>query len=253
MKRNPKTRADEERLISFAREYLADGFPNPDRIGCPPVSVLQGLAEEPTAADPTITEHVGGCSPCFQQYQNLLAETRAKKRVPGLLGLFQPVPRFVVIAVICLVVIGISVVAWKIYKRATLVHQEKPKINSPDDNGNRVTQYTPFVLDLSKAAQVRGANGNKRPAMKLPRKPLHISAYLPIGSDAGEYRVSLNAGKQPVWSGIGEAQLRDQQMVMEFEADLSLNPPGRYTLTLVSKSGLRLTQQVIVEDRITAN
>src|SRR5438876_12335039 len=70
---------NEEKLISFARSYLAENFPNPGRIGCPPVQALQRLAKHPTQRDLSITEHLSHCSPCFLQYQELLAALKLEK------------------------------------------------------------------------------------------------------------------------------------------------------------------------------
>ena len=256
MRRHSKNRVNEAKLVSFARSYLAEGFPNPDRIGCPPIRMLRLLAEQPTSADLSITEHLGSCSPCFKQYQELLTQTRAKKETAPIfprVSVFRL--RFVAVAVVIgLAIIGFSVVLWLSHKRE-IVHQEpnRRQINSPNNERNRVAEFSPFILDMTKATQVRGTNRRDRSALKMPRKPLHISVYLPIGSDAGEYRVSLNSAKQPVWSGLGTAQMRDKRMVLEFEDDLSSYQPGRYILTLLSKSGLRLKQQVILEDQAKAN
>lgn len=256
MKQNPKIRVDEAKLVSFARSYLAESFPNPERIGCPPLEMLRRLAEQPTSADLSITEHLGCCSPCFKQYQELLTETKAKKEGASIVSrVLVLTPRFVALAVVIgLAIIAVSVAVWLSHKRE-VVHQEpnRPKINLPNNERNRVAEFSPFILDMTKATQVRGTNRRDRSAVKMPRKPLHISAYLPIGSDAGQYRVSLNIGNQPAWSGLGTAQMRDKRMILEFEADLSSYQPGRYILTLLSKSGLRLKQQIVLEDQAKAN
>jgi hypothetical protein len=61
-------------LLDFARTYLSTAFPNPDRGGCPPDGALRSLALNPREAEPTVTVHLGSCSPCFKRYQELLAE-----------------------------------------------------------------------------------------------------------------------------------------------------------------------------------
>src|SRR5260370_30451622 len=70
---------NEEKLLSFASSYLADGFPNPERSGCPSSQALQRLAKQPTQADLSITEHLSCCSSCFREYQELLAGLRLEK------------------------------------------------------------------------------------------------------------------------------------------------------------------------------
>ena len=47
--RNNKKRKEinEEEFFGFAKKYLSEAFPNPERIDCPPDSKLIGLAEHP--------------------------------------------------------------------------------------------------------------------------------------------------------------------------------------------------------------
>ena len=74
--------------------------------------------------------------------------------------------------------------------------------------------------------------------------PLHVLAYLPLGSDSGEYIVSMKSKGKPVWSGTAAARMREKRMVAEFDDDLTLHPPGRYVLELSSKAGIRLRQNI---------
>src|SRR5438874_4324937 len=198
MRKNHKTRLDEAKLVRFARSYLAESFPNPDRIGCPPMDMLRRLAEQPISADLSVTEHLGSCSPCFKQYQELLTEKKAKEQDVSMVSrVLVLVPRSVALAVLIgFGIIGILVAVWLSHKRE-LVHQEPnwPRINLPNNERNRAAEFRPFILDMTEATQVRGVNQRARSALKMPRKPLHISVYLPIGSDTGAYRVSLNNGE----------------------------------------------------------
>src|SRR5260370_39353425 len=65
-------------LLDFARSYLSEAFPNPDRQGCPPDAALRTLAFNPNESEPTVTEHLAGCSPCFRRYTELLAELKSQ-------------------------------------------------------------------------------------------------------------------------------------------------------------------------------
>jgi hypothetical protein len=69
----------EEEFLGFAKSYLSEAFPNPERIGCPPDSELKGLAEHPKGADPLISPHLTHCSPCFNRYMELLDEPKRAK------------------------------------------------------------------------------------------------------------------------------------------------------------------------------
>jgi hypothetical protein len=249
--RNLKIGMDEARLLEFARSYLAEGFPNPERIGCPNTVMLRRLGEQPTAVDPSVTEHLGGCSPCFRQYLELLAQSKRARRGTFVRpNLLIRTPTFVAMLSLFVLIVGTLYALLLLSHRTQTAREEanQPQIHSPKNKPNRIVEFSPFILDMSKVTQVRGKSRQNSAALKLPRKPLHISVYLPIGSDGGEYTVSLNRGKEHVWSGRGMAQMRDKQMVMELEDGLSTHEPGQYTLTLLSKSGLRLTQRIVLEE-----
>jgi hypothetical protein len=65
---------NEAEFFGFAKSYLSEAFPNPQRIGCPPDSDLQRMAEHPVEArDATLSAHLTCCSPCFNRYMEILA------------------------------------------------------------------------------------------------------------------------------------------------------------------------------------
>jgi len=70
---------DSKELLDFARSYLSDAFPNPDRQGCPPDAALRSLAVNPSGTEAAITEHLASCSPCFRRYSELLTEVKAER------------------------------------------------------------------------------------------------------------------------------------------------------------------------------
>src|SRR5258707_1409733 len=84
MRMRIKTRAAFEtkkrELLDFARSYLSEAFPNPDRQGCPPDAALRTLACNPNKSEPTVTEHLAVCSPCIRRYTELLAELKSQQR-----------------------------------------------------------------------------------------------------------------------------------------------------------------------------
>ncbi len=70
---------DEAEFFGFAKSYLSEAFPNPQRIGCPPDSDLQRMAEHPVEArDAEVSAHLTCCSPCFKRYMEILASLRQK-------------------------------------------------------------------------------------------------------------------------------------------------------------------------------
>ena len=70
---------NEAEFLGFAKSYLSEAFPNPQRIGCPPDSDLQRMAEHPVEArDATVSEHLTCCSLCFNRYTEILADLRQR-------------------------------------------------------------------------------------------------------------------------------------------------------------------------------
>jgi hypothetical protein len=70
----------EAEFFGFAKSYLSEAFPNPQRVGCPPDSDLQRMAEQPVEArDAAASKHLTCCSPCFNRYMEILANLRRRK------------------------------------------------------------------------------------------------------------------------------------------------------------------------------
>ncbi len=69
---------NEEEFFGFAKSYLSEAFPNPQRIDCPPDSELTCLAERPREVDPFVSQHLTCCSPCFNRYMELLADLKRR-------------------------------------------------------------------------------------------------------------------------------------------------------------------------------
>jgi len=64
-------------FLGFAKSYLSEAFPNPQRIDCPPDSQLQQMAEHPVEArDAAASQHLTCCSPCFNRYMEMLSRLK---------------------------------------------------------------------------------------------------------------------------------------------------------------------------------
>src|SRR5215472_16849158 len=102
-------------LLDFARSYLSEAFPNPDRQGCPPDAALRSIAFNPRESQSGVTEHLASCSPCFRRYGELLAELKSEReREKGftwssISAWTKAHPVFVGTAAICLLLIAIGV------------------------------------------------------------------------------------------------------------------------------------------------
>lgn len=70
----------EKALLGYMKRHLSNDFPNPARVGCPPLEALEHNAKDPIHADESVSKHVAHCSPCYRVYSRLLREELARIR-----------------------------------------------------------------------------------------------------------------------------------------------------------------------------
>jgi hypothetical protein len=248
MKQN--THVEEERLLTFARRYLSEAFPNPERAGCPDERALRSMAVLPRQADPAVGEHLALCSPCFKQYMNLLAELRRQQQTQkqplwkDFIAWPKTSPIWIGSAVM---VIGLlSMIAYFV-----ALQRESPRSGSvppPIATMPGLVEYSPFELDLRSLSPTRAPVSEKEhPVISVPRKPLEISFLLPVGTEEGTYRVSLKADGKQVWTAQSEARLVQQRTTLRVRVNLSEFPPGTYTIEVESESGYHLRQPIALQ------
>jgi len=64
----------EAEFFGFAKSYVSEAFPNPQRVGCTPDSDLQRMAEQALEVrDAATSDPLTRCSPCFNRYMEILA------------------------------------------------------------------------------------------------------------------------------------------------------------------------------------
>jgi hypothetical protein len=70
---------DEREFLEFAKSYLSEAFPNPQRLGSPTDWELIRMSEHPKAElHAAIGEHLRYCSPCFRRYMEILGELKRR-------------------------------------------------------------------------------------------------------------------------------------------------------------------------------
>lgn len=241
---------EEERLLTFARRYLSEGFPNPGRVGCPDEGALRFMAVRPRQADPAVGEHLAFCSPCFNRYMDFLAELRQEQQAQKqplwreMLTWPRTSPMWIGSAVM---VIGLlSMITYFV-----ALQREGPHVPTPPQP---VTEpgpiaSTPFTLDLGELSQTRGSNsqkGDPQQRMQVPGSPLDLTLILPLGSEPESYRLALRSSDQVFWFQSAQAHLHDGQVLIRTEANFRQIPAGNYNLDVESSSGIRLTQPVFI-------
>src|SRR5437667_3632827 len=183
-------------LLDFARTYLSNAFPNPDRQGCPPDAALRSLAFKPKESQPAVTEHLAACSPCFRRYGELLAELRSQTAVGrgfswGRMSAWTRThPVVAKKAALCVLFIaigaGLLFRTIRVPKAPSVRTRRTPTVVEPV---NPVVAYAPFGLDLSGLSRVRGSESSATipERLAIPSSPLDLTLTLPLASKAGPY------------------------------------------------------------------
>lgn len=243
-------------LLDFARSYLSEAFPNPDRQGCPPDAALHSLALNPNEMEPAVTEHLAGCSPCFRRYTELLAELKSQRAAEERLSWkrisawSRAHPLLVGAALACalFIAIGASLLLNRI--RVPNPPLDTHRAPNPVQPLNPAVAYSPFSLDLSTLSPVRGSEPSttgSHQRVRVPSSPLYVTLTLPLASEERSYDVRLTAGGHTFWSKSAQAHLHKGQTLIRVEADFRQVPAGSYNLEVESSIGIRLVQPVSIE------
>jgi len=244
----------DKHLLDFARSYLSEAFPNPDREGCPPESALRSLAFNPKQSEPTVTEHLAACSPCFRRYAELLAELKTQQQAErsswtriSAWSKAHPVLAATALACALFIAIGLALVLRGI-RQPNMPPMDTNGRPSPTEPQNPTVAYSPFSLDLSALSRVRGAEPSETESQRLavPCSPLDLTLTLPLASQEGSYDLRLTSGDRTFWSKSAQAHLLKGKTLIQVEADFRKIRTGNYNLEVQSSTGIRLIQPVLI-------
>ena len=179
-------------LLDFARSYLSEAFPNPDRQGCPPDAALRSLAFNPTEGEPAVTEHLAACSPCFRRYGELLSELKSQRENEkgftwGRISVWNKArPVVAGTAALCLLIIAIGIgLLLRGIRQPNAPLMETNRKPNPTEPRHPIVAYLPFGLDLSTLSPLRGSEppaiGTPR-RVSVPNSPLDLTLTLPLAA-----------------------------------------------------------------------
>src|SRR6267142_481639 len=243
-------------LLDFARSYLSEAFPNPDRQGCPPDAALRTLAFNPNETEPTVTEHLAVCSPCFRRYTELLAGLKSQQRAEersswtriSVWSRAHPLLVGAALVFVLFIAIGASLLLNRI-RVPNPSPLDTHRAPNPVQPVNPEVAYSPFNLDLSALSPVRGAEsatGTQR-RLPVPSSPLDLTLTLPLASPEGHYDLKLTSGSETVWSKSAQAHLLKGKTLIQIEVDFRQIPARNYNFEVLSSSGIRLVQPVSIQ------
>lgn len=203
-------------------EYiLLNGFPNPERKGCPAHEVIEALGNRKRDRDDPAWHHIWGCSPCYAEFKEIRDARLA--RIEGAERRQRTRRRFIAAAVgsVAAAVGGYFLVS---------------EIGSKPSRGFAVVS-----VDLTNAGALRGGEQDgDMPVSTLPRKLDEIHLTLPRFSPLGRYAIAVLQSKSEnaaVALGSANATGTEQRATLIVTLDLSEARAGKYYL------GTRLLEQ----------
>lgn len=234
-----KRQNDEDRQFSqLLNRELAEGFPNPDRTGCPDAEFLKRVARRQvpiSEIDPWI-DHLGSCSECFGEFNRLKADSGPRRR--------QRVILYAAAACIVLASVGFL---WRYLGRGpgmptpvAGVAATNPAVITGDRSGQQDVASTaadrkPFevMLNLARSATRGETSTNDSQMIRVPARLLECRMTLPLGSSDGLYyvRVQRTVRSEILKTAQGNATINDGDVRLDVELDLSNMAAGGYLLS----------------------
>ena len=233
-----KRETDEDRQFSqlLSRE-LTEGFPNPNRAGCPDSEFLQRVARHQvpiSEIDPWI-DHLGSCSECFGEFNRLKVASSARRR-----------QRVILYAAAACIVLASAGVLWRQLSRRegsapiAGVVATKPAVVTGDrsggqDGASKGADRTPFevTLNLTQSATRGEKSTNDSHMIRVPARLLECHMTLPLGSSDGLYYVRVQRAVQSevLKTAQGNATIKHGEVRLDVELDMSNMPAGGYLLS----------------------
>lgn len=241
---------NEEEVLVFARSYLSDAFPNPERAGCPSDDALRVMAMGQHESDESISDHLTCCSPCLNAYMGHLAQ--AKKKVRRITRIRRSAAVLGIAAI--LVIVAYVFVAKR--RNSPIVAPGNPApitASGRPDQTQTTAKYVPVLIDLSSASPTRGSKQSTArsvPQMIPCGSPVALSLRLPLGSEQRRYLITLTSGRQLVWSASSQARRENGDTILHVTTDFKDISPGSYRLQ-VSSAGRRLSTPVLITTAVT--
>jgi hypothetical protein len=185
-------------------EVFGRGYPNPDRVGCPPREVLVALARKERPIGDPAYDHIKECSPCYLEGRTIQEADALQHR-----------RRILTWAAAAVLTVVTGSAAWFLTTR--------------EDGGTQLRAE----LDLRPYAITRGEPQRDLPPLVLPRARLMLTLLLPTASEPGPYEVQVRDSNATTRaSARGNAELRNYVSTLEVAVGLAELSPGGYALAV---------------------
>lgn len=239
---------EEKELLRSGEAVLRSEFPNPERHGCPRTEILRNLASRSQSLSSSdrnrYLDHMTCCSPCFSEFGSFVDQARHRKRLA-------------VVGVCAVLFLSLGLAAWlaisqwrpkpsnPITRKPPFTEperkpqEEKRPESGPQDQRPEIARQQPepkiykdVILDVRDQSVERGETPKpERKYPTIPRGLLNLSIYLPFGSEAGKYHVTIYQDPaRPLLSTTAVARIRQGITIVRIQVDTSRMLPGLYIL-----------------------
>lgn len=187
-------------------EVFGRGYPNPNRVGCPPREVLVSLARRERPLGDPAYDHIKECSPCYLEGRAIQEADALERR-----------RRVLTWAAAAVLALATGAGAWMFTVR-----------------GGSVDTEVLAQLDLRPYAIMRGEPQTvDKPQLRLQRGRVMLTLLLPTGSEPGSYEIEIrDSGAAPQLSARGHADLRNHVTTIEVTVSTESLSPGTYQLAV---------------------
>jgi hypothetical protein len=191
-----------ERISRAVQSAILNGFPNPQRVGCPGQDVVREIAQRTDLIADETWEHITHCSPCYAIFLKFKKAAR-RRRILVRSG------SLVLAAVACLVVVVLVT-----YQRGRQSNQLIAEWDLEATSVSRGITEGPAGVTAQHAQRALG----------------RIVVHLPLGSDEGEYQLEIRKTEEgpSLRTGKGKGQILNGHTVLSVQVDLSNLPPAAY-------------------------
>jgi hypothetical protein len=198
----------EDRMLHRALEsVLRTQFPNPRRDGCPGISTLRAIATKRISMRDPAVDHVGHCSPCFAELTDM---RRAIQRRNTFVWAGSAAAAVLVLAL--------------------LINNYGLRSGPTAPPRHEVAMIDLRHASITRSVQPSGPGG--QPTIELPRAILTLTIQLPVGSEPGDYEVTIRKPNESagVVKGHGTAHLDNGVTKLTVGLDSSVIPTGNYDI-----------------------
>ena len=232
-----RQRKERSRFVKLLNREFEEGFPNPNRIGCPDPEFLHRLARHRipiTDIDPWI-DHLGSCSECFGDFDRFRLASKARRQ------------RFIFYGAAACVFLASAGLLWRQSSRGRETSTPFAGADATNaavaagDRGGRQdvvdtgADRKPFEVTLNLTrSRTRGAkNTSDSQAIRVPARLLECRMALPLGSSEGLYyvRVQRAVESEVLKKAQGNATITEGDVRLNVKLDLSNMSAGGYLLS----------------------